>query len=592
MSTDVTTPSRSRAPLLAALVLLLGAFPAARPAIAADVVVTAARADDLVLDGKPAEAAWAKAATIPAEPLAGKPLVVKVLTGKGSLWVAVEVAEDPGFPIGLRVMAAPHGTATAADAVMLSFGPLDPRAPRFIARGPKGAGRNLYRFDAAADLSRLDAWTAEARIPLADLGIAGEGAAVALAVAAAGRTPNVLAAAPVGALFQGPSRFARVDAPEGGWRAGEDPGVDPAVLLAADAQDATRMAAFSEYVKARSGAGSAEFAREKLLPPLARALAARPDLVTLKWVRVEVLGKLGQEAAAVADLEAVIAAVPGFREARFELDELLVERWTVPPGTEPSDYDAAFAKIRAEGEKLGPRSVASRIAEAILRYRHGDFAQANALFEPLLASYPLHVETRDKAKRSATYEEAWGQELAFRKADDAKGDLPRVRLATTKGNVVLELFEDDAPNSVRNFVYLARSGFYEGTYFHRVLPFFMAQGGGAKTPAGLPPPGGGPGYAIKTEPSRRKPFRGVVAFARTAQPDTEGSQFFVTTGTAGHLEGEYSVFGRVIEGQDVVDRIVQGDVLTKVEVLRVREGRAYHPKTVGGTPGPEPKKPK
>jgi cyclophilin family peptidyl-prolyl cis-trans isomerase len=553
--------------------------------------VTANRADDLVLDGKPTEAAWAKAATVPAEPLAGKPPVVRVLTGKGALWIAVEVAEDPGFPVGLRWMVGPQGIATAADAVALSFGPIDPRAPRFVARGPKGVGRGVYRFDAAADLSRLDAWTAEARIPLADLGLEGEGAVVVSAVAVAGRTPNAVAAAPVGSLFQGPATFAKVSPPEGGWRAAEDPGIDSAALLAADADDAKRAAAWAEFVKGQSGAGSAELARQKLLPPLERALAARPDLVTLRWVRGSLYRRLGQEEAAVKDQEAVLAAVPGFREARFELDGILAERWTVPPPTEPSDYAAAFAKVRAEGERLGPRSVAARLAEAILRYRHGDFAEANALFEPLLASYPIDEENRDRAKRSAAYVEAWGQELGFRKADEAKGDLPRVRLTTTKGEVTLELFEDEAPNTVRNFVYLVRSGFYDGTVFHRVIPFFMTQGGGATSRAALAVPGlGGPGYAIKTEPSRRKPFRGVIAMARTAQPDTEGSQFFLTTGTAGHLENEYSVFGRVVEGQDVVDRLVQDDAVTKAEVVRVRERTEYHPKTVGGRPAPAPKR--
>jgi cyclophilin family peptidyl-prolyl cis-trans isomerase len=591
MNETTVTPPRATQPALLAVVLLAGLAARGAPPAAADVVVTAARADDLVLDGKPVEAAWAKAATVPAEPLGGKPLVVRVLSGQGALWVAVEAAEDPGFPVGLRLMVAPHGTSTAADAVALSFGPIDPRAPRFIARGPRGTGRALYRFDAAADLSREGAWTAEARVPVADLRLPSDDAPVALAVVAAGRTPNALAAAPPGALFQGPSSFARVAPPEGGWRAGGGP--DAAPLLAADERDAARRDAWDEFVKAQSGAGSPELVRSLLLPPIDRALAARPDLVTLRWIRGSVLRLLGQEEAAVAEQEAVLAAVPGFREARFALDESLARRWTEPPPTEPSDYEKAFARIRAEGERLGPRSIAARLAEAVLRYRHGDFAEANALFEPLLASHPLDEETRDRAKRSRAYAEVWGQELAFRKADAAKGDLPRVRLATTKGDVVLELFEDDAPNTVRNFVYLARKGFYDGTLFHRVLPFFMAQGGGGRTRAALEQPGaGGPGYGIRTEPSRRRPFRGVVAMARTALPDTEGSQFFVTTGTAGHLENEYSVFGRVIEGQEVVDRIVEGDVLDRVEVLRVRAGREYHPKALDGRPAPEPRPPR
>jgi cyclophilin family peptidyl-prolyl cis-trans isomerase len=348
--------------------------------------------------------------------------------------------------------------------------------------------------------------------------------------------------------------------------------------------------------------------RERLLPPLARAIAARPDLVTLRWVRGGLLRQLalveagagtGREGpaaktleAADADQEAVLAAVPGFREARFALDESLARRWTEPGPTAPSDYEAALAHVKAEGARLGERSVAARIAEAVLRYRRGEFAEATALFEPLLEAYPLDDETRDKAKRARSYVEAWGQELGFRKADAAKGDLPRVKIVTSKGDVLVELFEDDAPNSVRNFVFLARKGHYDGTVFHRVIPFFMAQGGGFRSAAAAaaPTPGaGGPGYAIKTEPSRRKPFRGVIAMARGAQPDTEGSQFFLTTGTAGHLEGEYSIFGRVLEGQDVVDRLVLGDVVRGVEVVRVREGRDYRPKGLDGKPVKDPK---
>ena len=101
---------------------------------------------------------------------------------------------------------------------------------------------------------------------------------------------------------------------------------------------------------------------------------------------------------------------------------------------------------------------------------------------------------------------------------------------------------------------------------------------------------GGPGYAIRTEPGKRRPFRGMVAMAN-AGPDTEGSQFFVTTGTAAHLEGKFSVFGRVLEGQEVVDRIVKGDRLEAVEVVRKRD-HEYRPTTVAGTPAPAPAAPK
>jgi peptidylprolyl isomerase len=120
----------------------------------------------------------------------------------------------------------------------------------------------------------------------------------------------------------------------------------------------------------------------------------------------------------------------------------------------------------------------------------------------------------------------------------------------------------------------------------------VAQGGDplSKDPAKARLAGiGGPCYAIRTEPSKRKPFRGVIAMARSANKDTEGSQFFLTTGTAANLEGDYSVFGRIVEGQEVADRLVKDVTIERVEVLRTRPGTTYRPVTKGGEPAPEPK---
>jgi peptidyl-prolyl cis-trans isomerase B (cyclophilin B) len=233
--------------------------------------------------------------------------------------------------------------------------------------------------------------------------------------------------------------------------------------------------------------------------------------------------------------------------------------------------------------------MAARIAEGILRYRTGEFDAAAAILQPIVDRYPADEELRHKAKSSLRYRDAWGQELGFRKADEAKGDLPRVRLETTKGPIVLELFEDDAKNTVANFVFLVRKGFYAGTKFHRNVPFFVVQGGDPLSKSDDPRAGqGGPGYAIRTEPSRRRPFRGVVAMARGARPDTEGSQFFLVTGTAAHLDGEYSVFGRILEGQDVSERLVAGDAIARAEVVRARD-HEYRPTTVAGALAPEPR---
>jgi peptidyl-prolyl cis-trans isomerase B (cyclophilin B) len=133
-----------------------------------------------------------------------------------------------------------------------------------------------------------------------------------------------------------------------------------------------------------------------------------------------------------------------------------------------------------------------------------------------------------------------------------------------KGGVVkLELFEKDAPGTVANFEKLANSGFYNGLTFHRVIPGFVAQGG---CPIGNGT--GGPGYTIKceTEGNPHKHVRGVIAMAHRGK-DTGGSQFYITYDAFPHLDGVHTVFGKVIEGMEVVDEIQQGDKMKEVKVF-------------------------
>ena len=123
-------------------------------------------------------------------------------------------------------------------------------------------------------------------------------------------------------------------------------------------------------------------------------------------------------------------------------------------------------------------------------------------------------------------------------------------LQTNHGAIELELFPDDAPKTVENFTKLARDGFYEGVIFHRVIPDFMIQGG---DPTGTG--SGGPGYSFEDEINDHKVERGALAMAN-AGPNTNGSQFFiVTTESAPWLDGKHTVFGRVTNGVEVVDRI-------------------------------------
>lgn len=187
------------------------------------------------------------------------------------------------------------------------------------------------------------------------------------------------------------------------------------------------------------------------------------------------------------------------------------------------------------------------------------------------------------------YRELWAKESAIRAAEAAADDLPRVKLTTTKGEITLELFENEAPQSVANFIELVKQGYYNGTPFHRVIAGFMVQGG-AKTDDG----GGGPGYSIRGEHvlrNFRHHFRGSLSMARKpGMPDSGNSQFFLTMVPTSHLDGEHTVFGRVTDGIEVLADIVRRepkaddlqynaalpkpDRILKAEVLRDR-GHEY-----------------
>jgi cyclophilin family peptidyl-prolyl cis-trans isomerase len=126
----------------------------------------------------------------------------------------------------------------------------------------------------------------------------------------------------------------------------------------------------------------------------------------------------------------------------------------------------------------------------------------------------------------------------------------RATLHTNAGPIGVELFDEDAPKTVENFRRLSEEGFYDGLTFHRVIKDFMIQGG---CPEGTGT--GGPGYTFEDEPNQHRVVRGALAMAN-AGPDTNGSQFFVvTTEAAPWLDGKHTVFGRVVEGMDVVDRL-------------------------------------
>ncbi|MBI3099133.1 MAG: peptidylprolyl isomerase [Planctomycetes bacterium] len=159
--------------------------------------------------------------------------------------------------------------------------------------------------------------------------------------------------------------------------------------------------------------------------------------------------------------------------------------------------------------------------------------------------------------------------------------LPLVVIHTDKGDILLELFEEDAPNSVANFINLIEKKFYDGLAWHRVIADFMIQGGDPNSRDADPSNDGqgGPGYRIRDEFSARKHERGTLSMANSG-PDTNGSQFFITHKPTEWLDGKHSVFGRVLSGQDVVDKIQQGDKMTSIEV-RQKRNHPYEPVKLG-----------
>ncbi len=131
-------------------------------------------------------------------------------------------------------------------------------------------------------------------------------------------------------------------------------------------------------------------------------------------------------------------------------------------------------------------------------------------------------------------------------------------IETTMGNIELEFFEDKAPGHAKNFKDLANKGYYDGTTFHRVIPGFMIQGGDPNSKStnrsthGM----GGPGYTIKAEFNDTPHHRGILSMARSQDPNSAGSQFFIVVKNSHFLDNKYTAFGKVIEGMEVVDKIV------------------------------------
>ena len=284
-------------------------------------------------------------------------------------------------------------------------------------------------------------------------------------------------------------------------------------------------------------------------------------------------------------------------------------------------YEALFAQMRPLASTLDykahPEAIPS--AEQLLQtsYQQNRFTDASAIADRLLAggdtsatvlaiagkaAYAEHQFVRaqellQKAQQQQVndpqvasllaaakkYPQLWEREQAMREAEaTATEKNPQVLLKTPQGDILIELFEDQAPNTVANFISLVESGFYDGTLFHRVIPGFMAQGGDPNSKDENPQNDGtgGPGYTIAcecTRPDARTHFAGSLSMAHAGK-DTGGSQFFITHLPTDHLNGRHTVFGRVVEGLPAARQLHKNDAIESATVVRKRD-HPYTPQT-------------
>jgi cyclophilin family peptidyl-prolyl cis-trans isomerase len=243
--------------------------------------------------------------------------------------------------------------------------------------------------------------------------------------------------------------------------------------------------------------------------------------------------------------------------------------------------------------ELGKKMIEAKCEEPVLyalagtaAYRLDDYDTAEKYLTEADKAGRLDPDGKNYLTSLPEQKKAWAKELEIRAKEAKANDLPRVKIETSKGVIVIELFENEAPGAVGNFVSLVEKKFYDNLTFHRVLPNFMAQGG---DPSGNGT--GGPGYNIYCEcekPEARMHFRGSLSMAHAGK-DTGGSQFFLTFMPTTQLNGRHTVFGRVIEGFDVLAKIQrrdpqafnppQPDRIVKAEVVRKRD-HAYQPNEV------------
>ena len=282
-------------------------------------------------------------------------------------------------------------------------------------------------------------------------------------------------------------------------------------------------------------------------------------------------------------LESIVKLKPKEAEPYLYLADLYAQKYSWADAVPICDKALDFIDM----EKSMQEWISTRVKKATCLFNLYKFDLAQKEYETILSSdiaARLNPQGKEKLlgqKNACTeYKEFWHKEQEIRQKETKANNNPIAEVKTNKGIIILELFEDNAPNTVANFISLAEKEFYNGILFHRVIPNFMIQGGDPFSKDNDPANDGtgGPEYTFEDELSSqyRKHFVGSLSMANSG-PNTNGSQFFITHVPTSWLNGKHTVFGMVKKGQEVVNSIQKGDTITSVKITRKRSHK-YEPK--------------
>ena len=361
--------------------------------------------------------------------------------------------------------------------------------------------------------------------------------------------------------------------------------------------------------KAAPAPKAAEGADAGLKPAMAKYRQAQADLKSALREAAELQRKyLGikttdEEKEEIGEkLEKISKVVSKIHPKLFDLAE---KAWLEEPSREDGEFLNFIIQVLETRMTVGEYERANAIMQGLISlkipeilpdlydaageiaFMLNDFEQAARFFELAEQNKVLSERCAGFKKDLSYYRSSWAKESVFRQQDSEKKDLPRVTLDTTKGKIVLELYEDQTPNTVANFVYLVEKGFYDGKFFEQVIP-----GEGAVAGRSLENPDGGPGWTIRDEfdaTNSRNHYRGTISMMR-GEPNSAGSMFFISFSPIKDLDGKYVVFGRVIEGMDVLtklqimdptnpDPMAEPDQIEKASAMTKRDHK-YRPKVI------------